>query len=344
MKRIVPLMLLFLTLTFILPLAALLLSAGEPGGSDESEPPDVTPASSAPADSAPQEQTDELEPFLVLDEAKGEVVTVPARDYVLGAVAAEMPMSYGDEALKAQAVAAYSYACAMRDLADGSDETLLGAHLRANPSQKLGYVTDAMMRLMWGDSYAENRARLCNLVDEVLGEVLMYDGAPALACYHAVSCGRTESAENVWGQAVAYLVSVDSVLDTTSPDYAQSITFTPTELSGLLKLNIPEFETAGEPSEWLGETELTEAGYVKSVSICSFPVAGTAMRSALSLRSAAFTITYSDADRLFTVTTRGYGHGVGLSQYGASAMAAAGSGYREILTHYYPGTTLEPAK
>ena len=338
MKRLLPLMALFLALTFLIPVVTLLLTApdGEAASSASSPPADAASSGSSSA-----AQTVELEPFLILDEMKNEVTAVSARDYVLGAVAAELPMTYGDEALKAQAVAAYSYACAMRSLADGSDASLQGAHFRANPSQRLGYVTDAMMQVMWDDAYSENRARLCALVDEVLGEVLTYDGAPALACYHAVSCGRTEAAENVWGQAVPYLVSVDSVLDTTSPDYAQSITFTPTEFSDLLKINGTGVETSGDAAGWIGETVLTDAGYVADIEICGTSVAGTAVRSALSLRSAAFTITYSDADGLFTVTTRGYGHGVGLSQYGANAMAAAGSDYREILAHYYPGTTLE---
>lgn len=338
MKRMLPLMALFLVLTFCIPIASLLLAGAR-------EAPDPAPADSAPAPAASSSASsavttgDGLEPFLILDEAKGEVVTVSARDYVLGSVAAEMPMSYSDEALKAQAVASYSYACAMRDLA-GTDETLQGAHFRANPSQRLGYVTDSMMQLMWGDSYSENRTRLCALVDSVLGQTLTYDGAAALACYHAVSCGRTEAAENVWGQAVPYLISVDSILDTASPDYTQSMTFTATEFSSLLKLSLTDFETSGSPSEWLGATELTDAGYVHTIEICGTPVSGTDFRSALSLRSAAFTVTYSDADSMFTVTTRGYGHGVGMSQFGADAMALSGSDYRAILEHYYPGTTL----
>ena len=342
MKRLLPLMALFLILTFCIPIAALLLSGAGGLARDASSGNEIS-SSGTPAPPASSGTSDDgLEPFLVLDEAKGEVVTVSARDYVLGAVAAEMPMSYSDEALKAQAVASYSYACAMRDLA-GTDATLQGAHFRANPSQKLGYVTDAMMQLMWGDSYSENRTRLCTLVDSVLGETLTYDGAAALACYHAVSCGRTESAENVWGQAVPYLVSVDSILDTASPDYTQSMTYTATEFSSLLDLAIPDFSASGAPSEWLGETELTDAGYVRSITVCGVSISGTAFRSALSLRSAAFTVTYSDADSLFTVTTRGYGHGVGMSQFGANAMALAGSDYRAILEHYYPGTALTAA-
>ena len=164
MKRIVPLVLLFLVLTFIIPIAALAL---DPRDAPDAFPEADSASSAAPSASASQAQTETggLEPFLILDEAKNEVTEVSARDYVLGAVAAEMPMSYGDEALKAQAVAAYSYACAMRELADGSDASLQGAHFRANPSQRLGYVTDPMMQLMWGDAYSENRARLCALVD-----------------------------------------------------------------------------------------------------------------------------------------------------------------------------------
>ena len=113
-------------------------------------------------------------------------------DYVVGAVAAEMPMSYSDEALKAQAVAAHSYALARKALARQTQTSApMGAYFSANPSSRLGYVTDDVMKQMWGDAYAENRARLVGLVQPVLGEVLTYDGQPALACYHAISNGAT---------------------------------------------------------------------------------------------------------------------------------------------------------
>ena len=110
---------------------------------------------------------------MIYNEATGEVDTVSIFDYVVGAVAAEMPMSYSDEALKAQAVAAHSYALARKALARQTQTSApMGAYFSANPSSRLGYVTDDVMKQMWGDAYAENRARLVGLVQPVLGEVL----------------------------------------------------------------------------------------------------------------------------------------------------------------------------
>ena len=197
MKRIVLPLLLFAALIWLVPLAGFLLGDAFAPGSAQSG----TPASPAPQATAqpgsgalglfegllPQNNTGE-EPLLIYNEATGEVDTVSIFDYVVGAVAAEMPMSYSDEALKAQAVAAHSYALARKALARQTQTSApMGAYFSANPSSRLGYVTDDVMKQMWGDAYAENRARLVGLVQPVLGEVLTYDGQPALACYHAIS-------------------------------------------------------------------------------------------------------------------------------------------------------------
>lgn len=228
MKKVLPLVLLFAVLIYILPLAALFFPSGKNEESGSGTAP--APSASAPpvtdgtqAPSAPQPGTsaaDDAEPpLLILDENTGEVAEVSVRDFVRGAVAAEMPMTYPDEALRAQAVAAHSYALAVKAQADPDNEALKGAYFSANPTQRLGYITDTVMRAMWGEDYEANRTRLYTVVDSVLDEILLYDGQPAMACYHAISGGKTEAAEAVWGAAVPYLVSVDSPLDLTSPDY-----------------------------------------------------------------------------------------------------------------------------
>ena len=281
-------------------------------------------------------------PLLILDENTGEVAEVSVRDFVRGAVAAEMPMTYPDEALRAQAVAAHSYALAVKAQADPDNEALKGAYFSANPTQRLGYITDTVMRAMWGEDYEANRTRLYTVVDSVLDEILLYDGQPAMACYHAISGGKTEAAEAVWGAAVPYLVSVDSPLDLTSPDYEQTITVTKQEVAEDIAAAFPDIVLEGDAAGWFGTPQLTAAGYVDSITIGGVPCKGTAVRAALRLRSASFTITWTEK-HLFEITTRGYGHGVGLSQYGANALALTGKSYQEILSLYYPGTTLGPA-
>ena len=264
------------------------------------------------------------------------------RDFVRGAVAAEMPMTYPDEALRAQAVAAHSYALAVKAQADPDNEALKGAYFSANPTQRLGYITDTVMRAMWGEDYEANRTRLYTVVDSVLDEILLYDGQPAMACYHAISGGKTEAAEAVWGAAVPYLVSVDSPLDLTSPDYEQTITVTKQEVAEDIAAAFPDIVLEGDAAGWFGTPQLTAAGYVDSITIGGVPCKGTAVRAALRLRSASLTITWTEK-HLFEITTRGYGHGVGLSQYGANALALTGKSYQEILSLVYPGTTLGPA-
>ena len=353
MKRIVPLVLLFAVLIYLLPMTALFLpgqaaaavsAAAAVPGSQVSPPAvsDSTPALTEPQlPSVSDALSAEEAPLLILDERSGEVREVPVREFVRGAVAAEMPIDYPDEALRAQAVAAHSYALACKAQADPNDPVLKGAYFSANPDQRIGYLTETVMRAMWGDAFEENRTRLYAIVDSVLDEILLYEGQPALACYHSISNGQTESAAAIWGSEVPYLVSVDSMLDLTSPDYEQSFTITKQELAQDLATVFPDLELAGDAANWIGAIERTAAGYVHSISIGGVSCSGTAVRSALRLRSRDFTITWTD-EHLFTITTRGYGHGVGLSQYGANALALTGKTYQEILATYYPGTTLGP--
>ncbi len=374
MKQIVPIALLFAALIYLLPMTALLwpgpdveaaalsssapassapapltapetLSEAQAGASQSVPAAVVSPfANTQPSADAGASQLQAVEepPLRILNERTGEVEEVSVRDFVRGAVAAEMPITYPDEALRAQAVASHSYALAVRAQADPNDASLKGAYFSANPDQRLGYITTPVMRAMWGEAYEANAARLDAIVDSVLGEVLLYDGAPALACYHAISNGATEAAEAVWGGAVPYLVSVDSTLDLTSPDYEQSFTITKQELAQQLTEAFPGLAFAGDAAVWVGETTRTAAGYVDTVTIAGTALRGPAVRKALALRSGDFTIEWTQ-EHVFQITTRGYGHGVGLSQYGANALALTGKTHAEILAHYYPGAVIGSA-
>ncbi|MEG0896287.1 MAG: stage II sporulation protein D [Ruthenibacterium sp.] len=346
-KAIVPL-LLFALLTYFLPFVGLLFARETLPQTNDEAPAASRSAPAAfsapPAASSTPPQTPSVaiteEPLLILDEATDMVLTVPMRNFVLGAVAAEMPLTYADEALKAQAIAAHSYALAVKAACDGSDASLKGAFFKASPAQRLGFVTNDVMRRMWGKDYAANYAKLDKVVGEVLGEVLLYENAPALACYHAISNGVTESAAAVWGRETPYLVSVPSVADVKCPDYETVQTFTAQELYESIVMSCDGLTPTGDPAAWITAVDTDAAGYVQKITINDTAVAGTNFRKALGLRSAAFTAVYTDAEKQFTVTTHGYGHGVGLSQYGANAMAAEGKTYAEILAHYYPGTVL----
>ena len=144
----------------------------------------------------------------------------------------------------------------------------------------------------------------------------------------------------MWSEALSYLAGVDSTLDLTAEGYEQTVTYTTQQMYDAIVLAVPGAEPEqGKPESWFGEASYTAAGYVDEIRCAGVFIRGTDLRTALGLRSACFSIQY--ADGVFSVTTKGYGHGVGLSQYGASAMALTGKSCAEILAHYYPGTALE---
>lgn len=268
------------------------------------------------------------------DQSTGQTITLPLRKYLIGAVAAEMPVSWPDEALKAQAVAAHSYALYRRDHSTGEN----GAWFTADPARRQGCLTDAVLHSYWGTAYAANYARLSALVDAVQTQVLYYEDAPAGTSYFAMSNGRTEASENVWGSALPYLVPVDSSTDLSADNYEVTLTLSAPQVQQLLSSGLGISADSAAPERWFGETTLTASGYAASLPVCGQTVSGTALRRALGLRSACFTIRYQDGS--FLITTKGYGHGVGLSQWGAKALAEQGWTYEAILAHYFPGTQL----
>ncbi len=314
-----------------LPLASYCLALAVLGrkGPASAVPESATSPSSAPK----QASAADSETFYFEDQSTGRVVTISRRDYVLGAVAAEMPVSWPDEALKAQAVAAHSYALYCRDHSAREN----GAWLTADPARRQGCLTEPVLRSYWGTAYEENRARLTALVDAVSDDVLYYEDAPAGTSYFAISNGQTEASENVWGSALPYLISVDSSSDRSADNYEYTAIFSAAQVQQALS-GLGLTADLAAPESWFDAAELSPAGYTKSLSVCGQAVSGTALRRALGLRSTCFTVQFQSGN--FSFITRGYGHGVGMSQWGAKAMAEQGADYAAILAHYYPGTEL----
>ena len=241
-------------------------------------------------------------------------------------------MSFGEEALKAQAVAARSYA--LYRIAHGSAEEPEhhGAQLCTDSAHCKAFVTREALAVKWGEEAAEDiYTKVSEAVGATTGEIITYDGEAALAVFHSSSDGVTESAAAVWGGAVPYLVSVDTP-ETTDPDITA---FTQEQIAGAFASDGVTYEGAALP-----ELSYDDAGRVAEVDFGGVAVAGTRVRVALGLRSTDFSLVILDGEYIFTV--RGYGHGVGMSQYGAAALAAEGADYTEILAHYYPGTVLTP--
>ena len=305
------------------------------------------PAASAPASSAPAQEPGGLAGLtglgsaedtqvVLCDEDSGQTFTLSMKDYIIGAVASEMPVSWPDEALKAQAVACHSYILYCRDHRANQDDPWL----TVDPARRQGCLTDTVLRSYWGTAYEANYDRLSAVLEPVLNQAVYYDGAPAGTSYFAISNGQTESSQYVWGTALPYLTAVDSSTDRNAQDYEVTVTLSDQQVSAALASSLGISTGEVDPSAWFGTPSYTPSGYVDSLPVCGQTVQGTALRSALGLRSSCFSIQHQGDG--FAITTRGYGHGVGLSQWGAKAMAEQGKSWIEILAHYFPGTTLEP--
>ena len=216
--------------------------------------------------------------------------------------------------------------------------SLGGAAFTCNSAQCAGWTSVEVLRARWGGDFAAYYSRLAALADEVSGAVLCWDGAPAAACYHSSSAGQTEASQNVWLTAVPYLQGVASPWDADAPGFETSVTYSAEQVYTILTgLGLDTDEIPNAPAGWFGEGVLDSAGYVAQMPVCGQVFTGTRLRSAFSLRSAAFTVAYDAGENAFVFTTHGYGHGVGLSQYGAKAMAEDGKTWQEILEWYFPG-------
>ena len=273
-------------------------------------------------------QTEPLEDtrILVLSE-ESQTIEMELCDYLTGVVLAEMPVSFEDEALKAQSVVARTYIIRASKGASKHDS----AALCMDSACCQGYLAPDTFLIKGGNEGDVQRIR--ELIAETAGEVLTYEGELIEATYFSCSGGVTEDAVAVWGTDVPYLQSVESPGEEQAAHYTDTVTFSVEEFASRLGISL-----TGRPSGWFSNITYTEGGGVASIKIGTESFSGTQLRRLLGLRSTAFEIATEDDS--ISVTTRGYGHRVGMSQYGANAMAASGSAYGEILTYYYQGTQL----
>lgn len=278
-----------------------------------------------PADTSTAINADPQAEVPLYDAAVGETISVSPREFLIGAAACEMPPDWPDAALLAQMVASHSYALSLGD-----------SPMQVNSALCAGWTDAQVLQARWDDAFDENYDRLDALAGQVCDALLCYEDAPAAACYHSISAGKTQASQNVWITAIPYLQGVDSPWDCAVEDYEVTVDYSAEQMGVMLQsLGL---EPGNDPTDWFGESRWDDAGYLESMEVCGQTFSGTTLRSAFSLRSASFTISYEDG--IFSLTTRGYGHGVGMSQYGARAMAEEGSTWQEILTYYFPGCTV----
>ena len=238
-------------------------------------------------------------------------------DYVIGVVAGEMPYNFPHEALKAQAVAARTYAV---------------RQIRANPNIKYkdiaqAYISVDIMKKRWGKNFETNYNKIKYDVYATAGEILEYNNEPILATFCSTTNGYTEECQNVWTQDLPYLKSVKSDGDELSPYFSDRVSVTKDSFAKIFGGSNPVI------------SEKTKAGYVKAVKVGEKTYTGNEIRKTFGLKSTSFTISTDKNNIVFS--TKGYGHGVGMSQYGACYMANNGDNYKTILKHYYTGTNIK---
>ncbi|MDO4552350.1 MAG: stage II sporulation protein D [Bacillota bacterium] len=272
-------------------------------------------------------------------QSEGRVVSLGLEEYVAGVVAGEMPSSFETEALKAQAVAARTYgvskvrrAAASGNSADHPDAPLCdGTHCQV-------YRSETELRELKGEDWMANGwLKIRGAVADTAGKLMYYQGALVeQPLFHSASGGRTENSEDVFVSAYPYLRSVDSAAYETEAPY-QNESFT-LSVSGFAEKITGAYGAPGELNQnTVKVTATSEGGRVESIQVGSLSLTGRQLRELLGLRSANFTVSFAGDGASLTFTTRGYGHGVGMSQYGANGMARAGFSYTEILQHYYSG-------
>lgn len=264
---------------------------------------------------------------------EGEIVQMDKLSYLVGVVAAEMPAAFPQEALKAQAVAARTYTdyCAAAHRHSQAQICTYSGCCQA-------WMGEDALRERWGADYEKYHAVILSAVRDTAGQRLDYMGQPVFAAFHSSSMGATESSGQIWNET-PYLVSVYSPeTPELMPELISHVRVAALDFRDTLLSDFPRMDLSGTAENWVGETVLCESGRVDSVDIGGVDVPGTRLRQLFSLRSTAFEIDFDGMDFVFTVA--GFGHGVGMSQYGAKLLAAEGLDYTAILAHYYPGTSL----
>ncbi len=278
----------------------------------------------------------------LFDHLSGQVVELGLEEYVVGVVAAEMPASFHPEALKAQAVAARTYAVKRLQLPDPRVKALHPqADLSTDHTINQAWISDAEMRKRWGKwNYAAYKKKIIEAVEETWGLVMLYEGQLIDPVYHA-SCGGkgTENSGDVWKYHVPYLQRVEC---SGHPENNHEAVVTMSLNDFIAKMGVQPQVPAGKifgNAKVLQITERTESGRVKNLVFGGQSFTGAELRSKLDLKSTLI-VGWEIEGSTVKFSTLGYGHGVGMCQYGAGAMAEAGHDFRQILSHYYQGVTL----
>jgi stage II sporulation protein D len=264
--------------------------------------------------------------------SKSKIEQIPLEDYLVGVVASEMPADFNDEALKAQALTARTYI--VKQLMSKQNHLGLpkGANVGDSEMDQV-YSSDDQLRKDWGADYSWKRKKILDAVKATSGQILTYNGEPIQATFFSTSNGYTENSEDYWPSMLPYLRSVTSPWDKSSPKFNSQQVFTIADFEKKLGVRLGSGSTIGQiiartAGKRVGKVEFS-GGKV---------LTGKDIRERLGLKSSDFT--WERKGNNIVINTKGYGHGVGMSQYGANGMAAAGKTYKDIVKHYYTGVSI----
>jgi stage II sporulation protein D len=279
----------------------------------------------------------------VLNVKTKEIEVLPLEEYIVGVVAAEMPVDFETEALKAQAVAARTYTIKRYEAAKKNpNKDHPDAHICTNHAHCQAYVSKDEMSKNWGMlKYPGYYNKIARAVNATAGVVLVYQGKLIDPVYHSTSVGKTENSGDVWQFDIPYLKSVDSPGDEESPKFKTQHTLTLAQIDKALgtTLSAVPASTINNPKgSPIQVVERTATGRIKTIKVGDKEFKGEEIRAKLGLNSTHFSWKAQEDKLIFLVT--GYGHGVGMSQYGANYFAKEGKDYKDILSHYYTGTEL----
>ncbi|WP_062238353.1 stage II sporulation protein D [Fictibacillus sp. FJAT-27399] len=266
--------------------------------------------------------------------AEKKVEKVALEEYVKGVVASEMPADFKLEALKAQALTARTYIARLLDSAQGGN--LPGGAAVTDSILHQVYKSDDELKKLWGDEYPEKMKKITKAVAETKGKILTYDGKPIFASFFSTSNGYTENSEDYWGTKYPYLKSVKSPWDQNTPKFVQKQEISLLDVERRLGVVIQKDGEVGTV------TKKTAGNRIARMTIDGKSFKGKEIREKLGLRSADFTLTKKKQEVI--AVTKGFGHGVGMSQYGANGMAKAGKNYKQIVKYYYKGVAISEYK
>ena len=330
MKKFLIYILSFIILFFIIPV----ICTVTPQKTEE-----VSTVPEEPVEENPQEQVaqadyeyEKYKTIRLLHTETGQIEELNIDEYLYGVVASEMPASYEVEALKAQAVVARTYTIYQAMNSKGKHEN---ADICDNYACCQAWISKEERFARWNAEEAEsNWNKIVNAVNSTSGKIITYGGVPINAFFHSNSGGITESSLNIWGGIdYPYLKSVETAGEEGYTQYASEATFTKEDLLSKMKEKYPDCSINYDEENCIQILEYTSSGRVKTIKIGNKQIAGTEARTIFGLRSTNFTVAINDTNVVFSVT--GYGHGVGMSQTGADALAKTGSTYEEIIKHFY---------